>query len=892
MTVSSQGLPLDRLYPFPLDDFQCEAIAALNAGESVVVSAPTGSGKTLIGEYAIHQALAKGGRVFYTTPLKALSNQKFRDFQAEFGAEQVGLVTGDISVNRTASILVMTTEIFRNILYGTLLKEEGTSLDGVEAVVLDECHYMNDRQRGTVWEESIIYCPPQIQLIALSATIANADQLTAWMSWVHGPTRLVVSDNRPVPLRFHFINAKGFFPLLNSQQTKLNPKLKDQGRGGQRHHRRGDTPSLGAVIEHLYDRDLLPAIYFIFSRRGCDQSVAKLDYLSLVTPEESERIQERMVQTLGQHRDFVKPEQWNALTRGIAAHHAGLLPLWKSLVEELYQQGLIKVVFATETLAAGINMPARTTLISSLSKRTDSGHRLLTPSEFLQMAGRAGRRGMDVQGYVVTLQTAFEGPREAAYLATATADPLVSQFTPSYGMVLNLLQTRSLAECQQLIERSFGQYLSLETLAPQQQAIADLQQSLDQLHSKLATVNLTELHQYRKLQERLKVEERLLYTLQIQADAAQSQDLIEVLAHVPIGTILGLRRRVLQPNTDLLETLTPLSAVLITPLQRSGQFTPLACLTQANTWLVVPYTDVVALYGEHPHPKHCQSLPLPASLKPRPGQRCPGTPESEPLAAQIPDIPWEPAPEVLQQYQRLQAVETQLTSHPAHASRKQHSQFLRVERRVISLAGQLQDRKAKLRQQVQRTWSEFLALVEILQHFQALEGQTPTPLGNTAGLFRGENELWLGMAFASGIFDALAPQQLAAVTAALVSENNRNDTVVKAQASAAVLEALHQLRPLRRQLIQQQHRLHVTLPVLLELELVGLVELWALEEEWSSLCLRTTLDEGDIVRTLRRTIDVLSQIPHIPGLSQELHSNARRAKLLMERFPIQEDLKV
>ena len=237
---SIDGLDPAALFPFPLDDFQLEAVAALNQGHSVVVSAPTGSGKTLIGEYAIHRALAHGQRVFYTTPLKALSNQKLRDFREQFGADRVGLMTGDLTANREAPIVVMTTEIFRNMLYAEI--EDGDDpLEGVEAVVLDECHYMNDSQRGTVWEESIIHCPPAIQLVGLSATVANAGQLTDWIEQVHGPADLIVSDFRPVPLQFSFCSAKGLHPLLNDKGTGLHPNCK-VWRAPKGHHRRGKNP--------------------------------------------------------------------------------------------------------------------------------------------------------------------------------------------------------------------------------------------------------------------------------------------------------------------------------------------------------------------------------------------------------------------------------------------------------------------------------------------------------------------------------------------------------------------------------------------------------------------------------------------------------------------------
>ncbi|MFO0212928.1 MAG: DEAD/DEAH box helicase, partial [Pseudanabaena sp.] len=500
-----QALDPQELYPFLLDQFQLQAITALQAGKSVVVCAPTGSGKTLIGEYAIHAALADNRRVFYTTPLKALSNQKLRDFRQQFGDDKVGLLTGDLSVNRDAPILVMTTEIFRNMLYGTPIGEVGTSLTGVEVVVLDECHYMNDRQRGTVWEESIVYCPAEVQLVALSATVANSQQLTDWLNKVHGKTELIYSDFRPVPLQHSFCNSKGFFPLLDSSNSKINPRLKPlTNKPPTKEERHKIVPSIVTVVSHLRQRDMLPAIYFIFSRRGCDKSITELGNVSLVNAEESLRLKPQIDAFIAINPDIGKPLHIDALYRGIAAHHAGILPAWKGFVEELFQQGLIKVVFATETLAAGINMPARTTVISSISKRTDRGHRLLTASEFLQMAGRAGRRGMDEVGYVVTVQTPFEGAKEAAHLATSNADPLISQFAPSYGMVMNLLQTHSLDQARDLVERSFGQYLADLNLAPQIQNLEAVIEQIAKLEKDLAVVDLKQLEAYDKMRDRLR----------------------------------------------------------------------------------------------------------------------------------------------------------------------------------------------------------------------------------------------------------------------------------------------------------------------------------------------------------------------------------------------------
>jgi superfamily II RNA helicase len=867
---------LSTLYPFSLDTFQQEAIAALESDRSVVVVAPTGSGKTLIGEYAIARALARGKRVFYTTPLKALSNQKLRDFRKQFGMDRVGLVTGDLCINRNAPILVMTTEIFRNILYGTLIDDLETALVDVEAVVLDECHYMNDRQRGTVWEESIIYCPQNIQLIALSATIANSEQLTAWIEWVHGPTELVRSDWRPVPLHFHFGNPQGLFPLLNRQQTKLNPRLKalpSKG-GGRSRKSRGSMPDPVMVIEALHERQMLPAIYFMFSRRGCDQSVLLTRELSLLTPDETDQLKRDVSKFLATYPDLSRSPVLDGIYRGVAAHHAGLLPAWKSLIEELFQKGLVKVIFATETLAAGINMPARTTIISSLSKRTDLGHRLLTASEFLQMSGRAGRRGMDKLGHVVTLQTAFEGATEAAYLATIGADPLVSQFTPSYGMVLNLLQTHSLEEAKELIERSFGQYIAMQQLAPQQQAIADLEQEIATVQQKFSQVDLGAIQQYSKLKGRLKEEQRLLKVLDHQADEVRFQALLPILPQISPGSVLLLKGSDQQF----------MNALAVEKLPGSSQFPYFLCLRQDNYWAVVASRDVLSLGSQ-------LSIPLPIAPKDwslKPGHTRPGNEQTAAIAQQFPQPDWTPAPEVLAQQQRINAVQVQVEEHPAHATRKEHSLFLRLERRIERLQSQLCDRQEKLHRQSHQRWNDFLCLVNLLQQFEALDDLTPTILGKTAAMMRGENELWLALALRSGGFEDLAPHHLAAACAALVSENNRPDSWTRYPISPPVQTILESLKPLRRHLIQAQHREDVMMPVWLETELVGLIEQWALGTGWTDLCANTSLDEGDIVRLLRRTVDVLSQIPNVSYLGTELRNNARRASQLIDRFPINE----
>ncbi len=492
-------------FDFKLDDFQEEALFHINNGKSVVVCAPTGAGKTCIAQMAIHKALNEGHRIFYTTPLKALSNQKYSDFSEKYGTDKVGLLTGDTSINRSAQIVVMTTEVFRNMLYGTNFGSVSDNLKDVRYVVLDEVHYMNDEQRGTVWEESIIYCPTNVQIIALSATVANSQQLTDWINTVHSRTELVYTDFRPVPLRYYYYDSSkpnDILPLL-TPDGKLNKKIKPESKA-KYFGRRSKMPQRQVakdVVSILHKKNMLPAIYFTFSRKKCDEQMEKCAGLCLTTPDEQKEIKRIVDDYIAENPYLYNNKHLEYILCGVASHHAGLLPGWKVLVEKLFQKGLIKVVFATETLAAGINMPARSTVISAVSKRTDSGHRMLTPSEFLQMSGRAGRRGMDEIGYVTIIGTAFQSPEEVAQLVTSEANPLESRFSPTYSMVINLLQRFTLDEAKELILKSFGYYSSTTRLTPLMKQMQEINDEIENFKSFKCPFNRTakDMFEYNKL---------------------------------------------------------------------------------------------------------------------------------------------------------------------------------------------------------------------------------------------------------------------------------------------------------------------------------------------------------------------------------------------------------
>ena len=969
--ASNSELNIQELFPFQLDKFQERAIAALAAGKSVVICAPTGSGKTLIGEYAIYRALSHGKRVFYTTPLKALSNQKFRDFQNQFGtdnAKKIGLLTGDIIINPNADVVIMTTEIFRNMLYETPIGQLGTSLDNVEAVVLDECHYISDRYRGTVWEESIIYCPPQIQLVALSATIGNPQELTDWIEKVRNsnPHRerdyeceLINSDFRPVPLRYYFCDRRGIHRLLNQEETTLNPKLKATlPRKGQKPKRLKvkDCPRMDRVVQQLQAKDMLPAIYIIFSRRGCDQAVDNLDGLNLVTPEEAQAIESIVLysflvnnnelqtalleyfaqanselyhllrdylaanegaetnlanylsanpnqkyllwQFLCETSQIARIEQIEPLLRGIASHHAGLLPAWKELVERLFELGLVKIVFATATLAAGINMPARTTVMSALSKRTDGGHSMLSPSEFLQISGRAGRRGKDKVGHVVTIQTPFEGAKEAAFLATSGAEPLRSWFTPSYGMVLNLLQKYSLPEVKELLERSFAEYLSQKRLAPEQSAIAEMTTELARLDVGLASVSTTQLASYQKLKERAKEEQRLLEILQQQAEATRKSQIKPLVSEIEPGRIIGLKGKHIRVHS-------PLAAVLVAKVPGSGRADNLLCLGVDNYWYLAANADISEINEGTYSPQEVAEIPIPPLDNLKLGKWLSGDEVTAIAIKQIANylIPPIPPAEVTEQQQKLDSVNKQIDAHPLHQV-DNLNRLLKKHHKRLQLREQLHKTQIKYQKQKSNQsyyWEEFLNLIKVLQEFDALKEYSPTFLGQAAATIRGDNELWLASVFVSGQLEHLEPQHLAATVCALITETPRADVWCDFPPPPEVLEVLGvkqqnseeigdrdsaSIREIRTRLFQVQRRHGVSLPVWREYELVGICEQWALGIDWNELCDSISLAEGDIVRILRRTVDVLSQIPQIPNISTTLANNAQEASKMMKRFPI------
>jgi superfamily II RNA helicase len=757
---------------FPLDDFQKEAIECISQGHSVVVCAPTGSGKTIIAEYAAMRAIAEGKRLFYTTPLKALSNQKYFGLRNQYGEANVGLLTGDLSLNRDARIIVMTTEIFRNMLYG--VHEDASLLQALGYVVLDECHYMNDAERGTVWEESIIYCPDNIQLIALSATVANAAELTDWINEVHHDTRLIWSDFRPVPLRFSFYDRERLLPLFEAP-GKMNRKLKLDIKG----HRFDKKKRLfrpNDLIRLMAEKDMLPAIFFTFSRKDCDKHLEFTQNLKLLNDLERKTLERKVDEYIRQNPFLENNKQLPFIRNGFAAHHAGLLPAMKHLVEMLFQQGLIKVVFATETLAAGINMPARSTVISKISKRTNDGHRILTASEFLQMSGRAGRRGMDTVGYVIIVSSQYEGAQEAAILASSPPDPLNSQFTPTYGMVLNLLQKHTLEQTEFLIRQSFGQFTAARRLRPLEEAREHHEAELAQLLNFQCPYSVSDKDFHGYLRAKSKIHETARFVRILQRQLKQHGNSPEIqaqLAHEQ-GKLNNLR-----------------STVDSSPCQK------------------------------------CQLLKKHQSIEDR----------------------------------------------------------IRREQKKLKGINRL------LAEEQDTYWRRFMNIYNLLKDIGYLdEADRPTARGELASEIRTENEVALTELILSEekVLEGLNPAQLAALLSCLVNDSTRENLYVRLSLSGQVGQALRRVDSLFRRFDRLQHKHNVQVPIILNPIAAGLVEAWAQGYTWDRLFAVTNIGEGDVVRQLRRTADILRQLGRIPEVPENLRHTAKEALRLIYREPIKE----
>jgi ATP-dependent RNA helicase HelY len=508
-------------FDFEFDAFQITACHAVEDGKGVLVAAPTGAGKTVVGEFAAYFALQAGKKCFYTTPIKALSNQKYSEFVAKFGEDRVGLLTGDTSINGEADILVMTTEVLRNMLYAG-----SNTLTNLGCVVMDEVHYLADKFRGAVWEEVLIHLMESVQVISLSATVSNAEEFGEWLGEVRGDTEVIVSEIRPIPLFQHVLIGNRLMDLFD-QPGKINPEILQREREAIRRsslgrNRRGrfaepsDRMSRAEIIEKLQRENLLPAITFIFSRVGCDAAVKQCLHagLRLTSPEERTEIRQtalRYTQNIAEEDlEVLGFQEWlTALERGIAAHHAGLLPSFKGAVEDLFQRGLVKAVFATETLALGINMPARTVVLEKLIKFNGEAHVPITPGEYTQLTGRAGRRGIDIEGNAVIQWSPTVDSASAAGLASTRTYPLRSSFSPTYNMAINLISRFGRETARRSLESSFAQFQADRAVVGLTRQIRKNETLIQEL-MKDAQCHLGDFSEYARLRRSIKEVEVLL----------------------------------------------------------------------------------------------------------------------------------------------------------------------------------------------------------------------------------------------------------------------------------------------------------------------------------------------------------------------------------------------
>ena len=514
---------------FDLDPFQVASCESVEDGRGVLVAAPTGAGKTIVAEFAVHLAMRQTHvKVFYTTPMKALSNQKFHELVATYGAEEVGLLTGDSSVNPRARVVIMTTEVLRNMLYA-----DSELLENLGYVIMDEVHYLADRFRGAVWEEVIIHLPSHVQLISLSATVSNAEEFGDWLQTVRGHTDVIVSEDRPVPLHQHMMFAHKLLPLFHARKGKLevNPEVVQtsqmlgrsstqrggRGRGAPRYQRFEDQRHKvyrSDVISLLDDNELLPAIFFIFSRAGCDQAVSQVLRRGITLTTEHERVEilnlveDKLDRLDDDDRGVLGYDSWlDGVLRGVAAHHAGMLPMFKEVVEELFRRKLLKVVFATETLALGINMPARTVVLEKLDKFNGEARVPITAGEYTQLTGRAGRRGIDDEGHSVIIWQPGINPEAVAALASRRSYPLRSSFAPTYNMAVNLISQFGVDHTRSILESSFAQFQADRHVVELARGVRKNEESL-RGYAEAMTCHLGDFAEYGQLRRELSDRER------------------------------------------------------------------------------------------------------------------------------------------------------------------------------------------------------------------------------------------------------------------------------------------------------------------------------------------------------------------------------------------------
>ncbi|MFE0747958.1 DEAD/DEAH box helicase [Gordonia sp. NPDC058843] len=923
---------------FRLDDFQLRACEALEGGHGVLVCAPTGAGKTIVGEFAVHLALAGGTKCFYTTPIKALSNQKYNDLVAVHGQESVGLLTGDSSINPDAPVVVMTTEVVRNMIYA-----ESRALDGLSHVVMDEVHFLADRFRGAVWEEVILHLEPSVRVVSLSATVSNAEEFGDWIQTVRGDTSVIVDEHRPVPLSQHMLVGQRLFDLFDPADTgparkagtrpRVNPELKRQirhrilmaddereaargrgrGRGGGPRRRDGRGPALSRpnLVTRLDREALLPAIGFIFSRVGCDAALAQClrSGISLLTPAEIgevDAIVDRHLTELSPtDLDVLGVHEWReGLRRGLASHHAGMLPTFRHTVEELFVRGLVRMVFATETLALGINMPARSVVLERLVKYNGESHVDLTPGEFTQLTGRAGRRGIDVEGHAVVVWTPEVVPEEVAGLAGARTFPLRSSFSPEYNMAVNLLGRLGLDGARELLHRSFAQFQADRSVVGQARKLDEAQRALRKLDSELSRAaqarGLESVDSeaesgdepyagflgYVTLREDIRRRERdLKYRKRVDTHDAITADLASLKRGHVIGVPVGRHRGL---------------AVIIEPATQAQDPKPLVLTEDAWCGRVGTrdFVNPPEVLGNMRLPKNADRRTgrgrrdLASALRSTGIEMPRGRPKKRADAADDTE---------------LAHLRRTLRAHPAHQLPNGDDLFRLAERRnrlvrdIVNAERSIGERTSTLGV----TFDHIVGVLSELGYIERVPEATEstghtmlvTESGKLLGRIYSESDLVVTECIRAGVWDDLSAADLAAVVAALVYESRRDsysgvDVLPGNSSMRAAMSATVEIWS-RVTAVEQRHRVSTTREP--DTGFSVAVATWASGRSLGEALLLAgergqLLSPGDFVRWNRQVVDLLEQIRLGVGSDTRLGGTARAAVKAIRRGVVAAEL--
>ncbi len=897
-----------EMYDFALDPFQIQACEEMEAGKGVLVAAPTGSGKTIVGEFAVHLALSGGRKCFYTTPVKALSNQKYADLVRRYGPGKVGLLTGDNSVNSEAPVVVMTTEVLRNMLYAG-----SRTLDGLGHVVMDEVHYLSDRVRGAVWEEVIIHLPESVTLVSLSATVSNAEEFGDWLDTVRGDTAVIVSEHRPVPLWQHVLAGRRMYDLFEEKdgvagtaEAEVNPDLvrlarseniRPMGRDRRRRGREADrerdqrqrsrmwTPSRPEIIDRLDTEGLLPAITFIFSRAACQAAVQQCLQAGLRLNDDDARtrvrelVEERTASIPAEDLHVLGYYEWlEGLERGIAAHHAGMLPTFKEVVEELFVRGLVKAVFATETLALGINMPARSVVLEKLVKWNGQTHADITPGEYTQLTGRAGRRGIDVEGHAVVLWQRGFDPGAVAGLAGTRTYPLRSSFRPSYNMAVNLVGQFGRHRSRELLETSFAQFQADRSVVGISRQVQRNEEGLAG-YAEGMTCHLGDFAEYAQLRRDLKDREADISrsgAAQRRAEAAAALERLKPgdIVHVPAGKFAGLAL-VLDPGI-------PAGRSTGRHHHRDQEF------DDGPRPLVLTAERQVKRLNAADFPVPVEVLErmrVPRSFNPRSPQSRRDLASAMRSKAGSAGVHGPRRPRkrsAAADDERIARLRADIRSHPCHGcdEREDHARWAERHHRLRRDTHALEQRIEGRTNTIARAFDRICALLTELGY---LEGEQVTPDGRRLARLYGELDLLASECLRDGVWEGLGPADLAACVSALVYEaRSADDAVPPKLPNGQARQALAEMVKVWGRLddLEERHRIN-------QLEGVGQREpdlgfawpahRWACGHGLDAVLREAEMPAGDFVRWTKQLIDVLGQIADAAPEGSTVRPTARKA---------------